>query len=120
MSSVTTVLLMVPYIPQPVLERLRNETWNPERPFDGLAHLSNPATENDAVWGGSKYPEAEVFGGGFNHFDEGKFFTWLGGMDWGPWRATVLVAMSNPADSEGSWGAVNYVPFRVRGLDDDS
>lgn len=117
MSSVTTVLVMVPYVPPQILDRLRNEAWDPERSFDELAHLSNPALP-DHIWGGSKYPEAEVFGGGFNSFNEDKFFGWLGGMDWGQYRPTVLVAMSNPADSQGSWGAVNYVPFRIRGLDD--
>lgn len=117
MSNTTTVLVMIPYAPEEIIKRMLNETWDPERSFDELAHLSDTHACN-SVWGGSKYPEAEVFGGGFNHFDEDKFFEWLGGMDWGPWRATVLVAMSNPADSQDSWGTVDYVPFRVRGLDD--
>jgi hypothetical protein len=117
MSSVTTVLVLAPYIPEDIQKRLLDEGWDiANRPHDRLTNLTN--LQAGEMWGGSKYPEAEVFGGGFNYFDEDKFLVWLSDMPWERWRPTVLVAMSHPEDSVGSWGTDNLVPFRIRGLYD--
>ena len=81
MSYVTTVVLFAPYVPEETKKALLEGYEQPDGRRVAFGELSRyPAGWE--LWGGSKGPEADVFGGGFNFLDAETLKSWLGSLKW--------------------------------------
>ena len=81
MSYVTTVVLFAPYTPEATKNALLDGYEQPDGRRVKFGELTS-YPEGWSLWGGSKGPEADVFGGGFNFLDEDALKDWLGSLKW--------------------------------------
>lgn len=102
MSYVTTVIVFGRYIPSEAQEMLRNG-YNSGSGYVRFGSLSDlRRADGDCTpwefWGGTKGPEADLFGGAFNYLDTERLLEWLRTV---PWRDRVAVLVVHPEQENG-------------------
>lgn len=89
MSLVTTVVVFGSGIPAETGKRLMSGEFTYG---DRSAVFGDLCEDIDraGIWGGQKFPEADVYGGAFNHLHQAEFFDWLRSLDWGHGGAVAV------------------------------
>lgn len=97
MSYVTTVVIFAEYVGDDLGKRLAEgyEQRDGRRVnFADLTAYDDRGEHSPAyMWAGSKFAEADVFGGAFNHLSVDEMLEWLRGLPWA--RRAAVVWESN-------------------------
>ena len=105
MSLVTTVVIFGESIPQETRDRLTSGEFAYGERNVVFGDLTEDI-DRAGMWGGQKFPEADVFGAALNHLVHAPFFEWLRGLDWGHGGAVVVWECNG--DSQGVEKVGNY------------
>ena|ERR1041385_4166726 len=81
MSVVTTLILTVDSNDLPNVERLNDAVHRQMSTKHHYYRLTSLSDHSD-IWGGSKVPQAEVFGGAFNHLDLDQYLSCFQQVAW--------------------------------------
>ncbi len=106
MSYVTTVIVFGRYIPEGAQKALTDGYHDGERPvrFGELsAYRTREAADKTTpwdFWGGTKGPESDLFGGGFNYLDSERLKAWLASL---PWYGPVIACVAHEEGSMEVW-----------------
>jgi hypothetical protein len=121
MSYVTTVIVFGRYIPDKAQAVLESGYHDGERQvsFGNLSHYT-PTESCDTWrhWGGTKGPNADLFGGAFNFLDSEALKGWLSQV---PWYGRVFVVVAHEEGVPETWSfgegsdAEDYSPSPDKG-----
>lgn len=95
MSYVTTVIVFGRYVPEGAKQALTEGYEDGGRPvsFGELSEYRSDDPNNPwRLWGGTKGPESDLFGGAFNYLDSERLKAWLTGL---PWYGPVIVCVAH-------------------------